>query len=188
MLTYIGPYTFSIGDTTGLSDYIRGGLFTQVKLPKYADFLSFRDSLAKPEYVVSDFAKFDRPNQLHLGFQALHQFSEKHGRFPRPRNDKDAYEVFELTKALVPTLGEDVELDEKLIKELAYQSSGEVSPMVAVYGGLAAQEVLKSVSGKFNPIFQHMYFDALEALPKNSTLSEEQCAPVSNRVVRVVLY
>ncbi|ORZ23635.1 ubiquitin-activating emzyme E1 [Absidia repens] len=177
----LGPYTFSIGDTNGLSDYIRGGLFTQVKLPKYVDFLSFRESLAKPEYVVSDFAKFDRPAQLHVGFQALHQFSEKHNRFPAPRNEQDAAEVVELTKALASSSDEQVEVDEKLIKELAYQASGEVSPMVAVYGGLAAQEVLKSVSGKFNPIFQHMYFDALEALPKNSSLTEEQCAPLGSR-------
>ncbi|KAI8086353.1 ubiquitin-activating emzyme E1 [Halteromyces radiatus] len=177
----LGPYTFSIGDTTGLSDYIRGGVFTQVKLPKYVDFLSFRESIAKPEYLVSDFAKFDRPAQLHVGFQALHQFIEQNNRFPKPRNEQDAIKVVEFAKALATTLDDSLEVDDKLIKELAYQSSGEISPMVAVYGGLAAQEVLKSVSGKFNPIFQHMYFDALEALPKNSNLTEELCAPIGSR-------
>ncbi|CAO3643037.1 unnamed protein product [Cunninghamella blakesleeana] len=178
----LGPYTFSIGDTSGLNEYIRGGIFTQVNVPKYIDFLSFRESLNKPEYLVSDFAKFDRPAQLHLGFQALHQFIEKHNRFPKPRNEQDATEVYELTKSLADSQeGDKVELDEKLIKELAYQSFGEVSPMVAVYGGLAAQEVLKSVSGKFHPIHQYLYFDALEALPKSTTLNEEQCAPIGSR-------
>lgn len=81
--------------------------------------------------------------QLHLAFQALGQFVEKHQRFPKPRNEQDAEEVFQATKALLDTVEEKPELDEKLIKELAYQSAGEVSPMVAVYGGLAAQEVLK---------------------------------------------
>ncbi|KAI8149195.1 ubiquitin-activating emzyme E1 [Fennellomyces sp. T-0311] len=177
----LGPYTFSIGDTSGFGEYKTGGIFTQVKVPKYVDFLSFKDALAKPEFLISDFAKFDRPMQLHLAFQALHQFAEKHQRFPKPRNEQDASEVFELTKALVDTVEDKPELDEKLIKELAYQSAGEISPMVAVYGGLGAQEVLKAVSGKFNPIHQFMYMDALEALPKSVNISEELCAPIGSR-------
>ncbi len=39
-LIFTGPYTFSIGDTSGLSDYIRGGACTQVKMPKAIDFVS----------------------------------------------------------------------------------------------------------------------------------------------------
>ncbi|ORX47471.1 ubiquitin-activating emzyme E1, partial [Hesseltinella vesiculosa] len=177
----LGPYTFSIGDTSDLGTYVSGGLFQQVKMPKKIDFLSFRESLSKPTYLDSDFAKFDRPLQLHLGFQALHEFVEKNGRYPRPRNDEDADQVVAATKALVSTLADPIEISDKLIKELAYQSSGELAPMVAVYGGLVAQEVLKAVSGKFNPIFQYMYFDALEALPVNSSLSEESCAPIGSR-------
>lgn len=81
--------------------------------------------------------------QLHLGFQALHKFVEKHLRFPKPRNEQDAVEVLEITKSLLDTVTEKPDIDGKVIKELAYQSSGEISPMVAVFGGLAAQEVLK---------------------------------------------
>merc|ERR1719150_819227 len=32
----LGPYTFSIGDTTAFGDYERGGVVTQVKQPKVA--------------------------------------------------------------------------------------------------------------------------------------------------------
>ena len=39
-ITVKGPYTFTIGDTTGLSDYKSGGIFTQVKMPKIIDFVS----------------------------------------------------------------------------------------------------------------------------------------------------
>lgn len=39
-VTVKGPYTFTIGDTTGLGDYIRGGIFTQVKMPKILEFVS----------------------------------------------------------------------------------------------------------------------------------------------------
>ena len=35
-----GPYTFTIGDTSGLGTYKAGGIFTQVKMPKIVDFVS----------------------------------------------------------------------------------------------------------------------------------------------------
>lgn len=37
-ITVLGPYTFSIGDTTSYSDYIKGGFATQVKMPKKIKF------------------------------------------------------------------------------------------------------------------------------------------------------
>ena len=40
-----GPYTFSIGDTTAFGDYKTGGIFTQVKMPKIIDFVSFGANL-----------------------------------------------------------------------------------------------------------------------------------------------
>lgn len=39
-LLYLGPYTFSICDTSNFSDYIRGGIVSQVKVPKKISFVS----------------------------------------------------------------------------------------------------------------------------------------------------
>lgn len=39
-VTVKGPYTFSIGDTSNLSVYNSGGIFTQVKMPKILNFVS----------------------------------------------------------------------------------------------------------------------------------------------------
>ena len=39
-ITVKGPYTFSIGDTSDLGDYVSGGIFTQVKMPKIINFVS----------------------------------------------------------------------------------------------------------------------------------------------------
>ena len=36
---YKGPYTFSIGDTTGFSDYVKGGVAVQVKMPRTFKFV-----------------------------------------------------------------------------------------------------------------------------------------------------
>ncbi|KAF2263307.1 ubiquitin-activating enzyme E1 [Lojkania enalia] len=177
-----GPYTFSIGDVSGLGQYTGGGQYHQVKKPKTLKFQPLSQQLKNPEFLVSDFAKFDRPQQLHVGIQALHAFADKNdGAFPRSHNDADASEVFKLAQEIAGQGEDKVEFDDKLIKELSYQARGDLSPMAAFFGGMAAQEVLKSVSGKFHPIVQWLYFDSLESLPALTTRSEEQCKPISSR-------
>jgi hypothetical protein len=47
------------------------------------------------------------------------------------------------------------------------RNSGEISPIAAFIGGVAAQEVLKAITNKFMPIKQFLYFDAVECLPAN---------------------
>jgi len=176
----LGPYTFSIGDTSSYGKYGGGGIFTQVKMPKKVDFVSFRDSLLQPATLISDYGKFDRPAQLHAGFIALQKYRAKKNELPRPRNEADANELFAIAKEFAATMTDKPELDEKLIKELAYGSRGDVSPIVAVLGGTVAQEVLKACSGKFQPIQQYLYFDSLESLP--SVLpTEEDCKPRGTR-------
>ena len=36
-----GPYTFSIGDTRGFSEYTKGGVACQAKMPKNFNFVGF---------------------------------------------------------------------------------------------------------------------------------------------------
>ena len=177
-----GPYTFEIGDVSGLGTYQGGGIFTQVKMPKFVDFKPLDEQLKKPELMISDFAKFDRPLQLHIGVQALHKFAEAHdGQLPRPHNESDAQEVLKIATEIASSQEEKVELDEKVIKELGYQARGDLNPLAALFGGLVAQEVLKAVSGKFNPVNQWLYFDALESIPSSSKRSEESCKPLGTR-------
>lgn len=179
-VTVKGPYTFSIGDVSGLGQYKRGGIFKQAKMPKSLDFKPLSVSLKEPEFLISDYAKFDRPQQLHVGFQALHAFVEAHGRRPRPHNDEDATILIASMKEFISQEKLEIEIDEKLLKELSYQAQGDLSPMAAFFGGLAAQEVLKAVSGKFHPIQQWMYLDSLESLPTFKR-SEELCRPLGSR-------
>ncbi|KAJ5327224.1 uncharacterized protein N7506_010326 [Penicillium brevicompactum] len=181
-ITVKGPYTFTIGDVSGLGTYQRGGIFKQVKMPKFIDFQPLSEQLKNPELLISDYAKFDRPQQLHIGIQALHKFAEAHeGQLPRPHNDSDAQEILKLSTDLAAASEDKVELDEKLIKELSYQARGDLNPLAAFFGGIAAQEVLKAVSGKFGPVQQWMYFDSLESLPPSVARSEESCQPLGTR-------
>ncbi|KAL3442440.1 hypothetical protein BJX65DRAFT_312893 [Aspergillus insuetus] len=181
-ITVKGPYSFSIGDVSGLGSYQGGGLFTQVKMPKFIDFQPLSEQIKKPELLMSDFAKFDRPQQLHIGVQALHRFAETHGgQFPRPHHETDAQEVLKIANDLAASQEDKVELDEKLLKELSYQAQGDLNPLAAFFGGIVAQEVLKAVSGKFGPVQQWLYFDSLESLPTSTTRSEEACKPLGTR-------
>lgn len=77
----LGPYTFSIGDTSSFSKYERGGIAYQVKMPKELHFKPLK-ALQNPEFIVTDFAKFDHPHQLHIAFTALHKYVEQKVHFP----------------------------------------------------------------------------------------------------------
>ncbi|RCI16896.1 hypothetical protein L249_2885 [Ophiocordyceps polyrhachis-furcata BCC 54312] len=180
-ITVRGPYTFSIGDVSGLGTYKRGGIYQQVKMPELINFNNFTTSLKEPEFVISDYAKYDRPQQLHVGFQALEAFQLAKGRLPKPMDEEDAAVVLGAAKKFVEQESIDIELDEKLLKELSFQATGDLCPMAAFFGGTAAQEVLKAVSGKFRPIRQWMYFDSLESLPTSTPRTAELCAPRGSR-------
>lgn len=130
--------------------------------------------MQSPELFITDFAKFDRPATLHAGFKALSEFCSEYKRLPRPRNAEDASVVVSLAKKVDP------EIDDKIVTELAYQATGDLSPVVAVIGGFVAQEVLKACSAKFHPMAQHLYFDSLESLPAILP-SEQECQPIGSR-------
>ncbi|XP_015770174.1 PREDICTED: LOW QUALITY PROTEIN: ubiquitin-like modifier-activating enzyme 1 [Acropora digitifera] len=179
----LGPYTFSIGDTSGFSDYFRGGVVTQVKMPKVVKFKSFRESLTAPEFVMTDFGKMERPGQLHLGYVTLHKFVSEYGSPPRPRNEEDAKKFVALAKKInsEKICSQVDEIDDKLLTQLAYNAQGDICPMQGVIGGITAQEVMKACSGKFHPLFQLFYFDSLECLPEGGELVEASCQPSGSR-------
>eukprot|EP00124_Ichthyophonus_hoferi_P001728 Ihof_evm11s98 gene=Ihof_evmTU11s98 len=176
----LGPYTFSIGDTRGFQPYVSGGIAKQVKVPKTLHFKPLRDAVKSPEYIVSDFAKFDHPAQLHVGFQALHAFRRTYQRNPRPYNPEDATTFMQLAATINEESEDKIELNSKLLTLLASHGSGDVAPIQAVIGGTAAQEVMKACSGKFCPIVQWLYFDSIESLPAGE-LTEEETAPIGSR-------
>lgn len=177
----LGPYTFSIGDTTSFSKYERGGIATQVKMPKTLKFKPFTEALKSPEFLVTDYGKFDHPQQLHLAFATLHKYIEKHGTPPKPWSDSDATEFLALAKSCSVSGGNDTEINAQLLETFAKICAGDLNPMNATIGGIVAQEVMKACSGKFHPIYQWLYFDAIECLPKEEVITEDAAAPTDNR-------
>lgn len=183
----LGPFAFRIGAVSQYGEYIKGGIFTEVKQPLKQSFKTLQQSLAEPEYLFSDFAKMERTPQLHLAFQALQGFVSAHdGQLPRPMNESDATEVVKHAQQIAahqPNVLGGAPVDEKLVAELSYQARGDLPGVVAFFGGFVAQEVLKACSGKFTPLKQYMYFDALEALPEQNQFvrTEETTKPINSR-------
>lgn len=179
----LGPYTFSIGDTSGYEKYIKGGIATQVKMPQEIQFKSLKDAMNDSSlFLFTDFAKFDAPNQMHLAFLAMHEFVRANGRFPKPWSQTDADAFVTIAKELNGKAVCPIEVDEKYQDQFAKICAGDLSPMTSAIGGIVAQEVMKACSGKFMPIKQYLYFDALECLPEDKTaLTEETCAPTNTR-------
>jgi len=178
-----GPFTFELQDSPIAQSIAMDsksipvasqGYITQVKQPVTVCFQSYAEALENPqEFMLSDFAKFDRPPILWLAFKALAHYQSTHsGELPPPADKVAATELVSIARSLdkdgvlLSENGTDIkpELD-RLLKNLAYGARAILSPMCAFLGGFVGQEVLKACSGKFMPIKGFLFFDAEECLP-----------------------
>ena len=152
-------------------------------MPKKIEFKPLQESLNSPDFIMTDFSKFDHPGVLHIAFQALHEYTKKNGQNPKPWCEADADKFLDVFKEINENSSAKVdEFNEELVKKFAKISAGNLVSMDAVIGGIVAQEVMKACSGKFMPISQWLYFDALECLPEDLTsLTEDNCQPTGSR-------
>lgn len=177
----LGPYTFSIGNTLELSNYTCGGIVMQVKMPKNISFKTLEEAELEPEFVMSDWSKFDHPQNINIAFTALSRYVVRNQRNPRPWNIDDAAEFLKICKNRARELKVEDTKDE-LLELFAKISDGDICPINAAIGGISAQEVMKACSGKFMPVKQFLCYDAIECLPEDlSVLTSEECAPVGSR-------
>lgn len=178
------PYSFTIEeDTTNYAVYDRGGIVTQVKEPKVLNFKTLSQALNDPgDFLLSDFAKFDRPPLLHLAFQALDKFKVEAGRFPLAGSEEDAQRIITIFTEINNSLpdGRLEEINQKLLRIFAFGARAVLNPMAAMFGGIVGQEVVKACSGKFHPLFQFFYFDSMESLP-SEPLDPNDLRPLNSR-------
>ena len=148
-IQYIDKSSFKLNlDTSNFGKYTNGGEIVQVKQSNKLTFKSLKESIEAPECVMTDFADFEKPNKLHAMFRSL--------------NSAQNLTLFTET---VKKFKDDVPDD--LIEKFYITCKGKLVPMNSIIGGTVAQEILKACSGKFTPIYQWLYFDALDCLPEN---------------------
>lgn len=169
----VTPYQFVVATDSAAwaGEYTLGGIVTQVKVPTTMHFLSMREALQKPEFAIPDFFKFSNPAVTHIGMQALHAWMAEHnGERPGAWNVEHAAQIVakaqEINQAASAPAKVD-ELDTKLIQQLSFTARGDIIGMTAFLGGTVAQEVIKSLSGKFTPLNQWLYVDTVEILPNH---------------------
>lgn len=112
--------------------------------------------------LICDFSKMSMPSNLHLAFQALSEFQKQYSALPKPWDNvnfvlfklfdfkcivqDDAEKFYEITVKL-NTEGREQPLTDELnkhwIKLFAKTCQGDLCPMQAVIGGIAAQEAMK---------------------------------------------
>lgn len=160
--------------------------FRQVKTPVLMTFKSLEESMANPEFVITDMINWDRPQTLHMFMQALHIFTQhKHQKsdiksrinnndvnaiwdeLPRSYNEDD-YRTIQNIINNINTGNANLEND--IIKKLSFTSAGKLCPIDSVIGSVTAQEVLKGCSNKFTPNRQWFYFDAFSVLPEDQPI------------------
>ena len=174
-ISYEGPYSFKIGDTSNFGEYIKGGIVYQIKKPKIVKYEDYKkrseimwDSNSK--LYVYDFTKRGRELLLFLTYNVLQDFySSNEYKLPELNNSKQAKEILEKVKQKYDEVKnrEDqcyknmIEFNEKLVYNTIRWSSAHLCPITAFFGGLISQEIIKSV-GQYIPINQWLIMDFLE--------------------------
>ncbi|XP_060070684.1 ubiquitin-like modifier-activating enzyme 6 [Ylistrum balloti] len=181
----LSPSTFAICDTTGESftPYEHGGIITQVRIPQKFSFKSLESQLKDPTLLTPDLSKISAPSNLHLAMLALHQYhQEQNDQLPNVWCQKDAARIVSLAHDINNKLTNKVEpLDEDLVRMLSFTARGCFVPLCAAVGGFVAQEGLKALTGKFTPLNQWLYLDAVDVISKKDISNPVQFQPRGDR-------
>jgi len=180
-IKWISPFAFSICDTTNWGNYISGGLVDQVRVPKVHKYESLAHCIETPYYQNKvpdpiDFAKFGRPELLHLAFKHLLKFQATHKKLPDLNELNLCKEIADGVREELKQGKEDKnswmqncqDFDEEVVLNVARWAKAQISPVCAFLGGVVAQEIVK-YTGKYTPISQWLWFDFFETVAKIGT-------------------
>ena len=160
---------FYIGNTLNYSEYKSGGYIEETVLPKTVSYESFEKKLEEPFSNKIDYVNHKK-KFIFLVFKALMDFYDSKERLPLTHNEKDYEEIKTITKTIFDNLNydelksfekEEIIFDEKIIQNICFTCSAEISCMTSLIGGIICQEIIKT-TGKFTPINQFKIFDFLQ--------------------------
>ncbi|KAM4809981.1 ubiquitin-like modifier-activating enzyme 6 [Rhinophrynus dorsalis] len=180
-ISVISPYSFTIGDTSHMEPYQHGGIALQLQMPKTFSFETLEKQLENPTYLTADFSKPEAPLNIHSAMLALDRFREKHKRLPNIGCLQDAEEMLKLAESVIGKFCSKPLLDESLVKWLSWTARGFLAPLAAAVGGIASQEVLKAVTGKFSPLQQWLFVDAMEIVCSLERTNRDDFLPRGDR-------
>uniref|UniRef100_A0A8C6L8X4 E1 ubiquitin-activating enzyme n=1 Tax=Nothobranchius furzeri TaxID=105023 RepID=A0A8C6L8X4_NOTFU len=153
-ITVRSPHSFEIGDTSQLPTYTHGGFVVLLKTSKTYTFGTLEQQLCDPQVLIPDFSKPEAPLQIHAAMLALDRFQEQLCRLPNVGCLQDADTLLKLTEEVNTTLKNKAPVNSELVRCLSRTARGTLAPLAAAVGGIASQEVLKAITGKFAPLQQ----------------------------------
>lgn len=150
----INSYKFIFESNIKDGEYELGGIFRKVKQIKNIDFESLEEQIKNPQLLFSDLneIKYQHPSIIHL-FIRLYKSN---------LNYKQFFELVCQNKSKLNI--EEIKLDylDNLAKIFFHSQQAKYSPYSAIFGGIVAQECLKSITNKFIPIKQWLILDSSE--------------------------
>lgn len=191
-VTVIDPFSFSIDcNTSTFNAYSSNGNVTEVKQSTKISFDSMIQSYENPGNFCGDAWKVELIAPiLHLCFRGLLLYQKQYNNQPMPGNMDDAQVFYDMLVDINDKASQEAnhfKLDknnlknnETMIKRFALCCQGNLSPICALLGGILGQEILKACSGKFMPIKQWFYYDAMDTLPIDP-LPIEEVTPINCR-------
>jgi len=173
-----------IGDTSNYTNYISGGVMTEVKFQKEYSFKSLKERFEIPYTEEdglpdqNDSTKSALNESVHIGLLALNKFFNEYKHLPELNNGEQAKKLISIGKEIyedkkkenlfwLDGLEEEFEdfqqtLENTLLR-LSIWSRCEISPISSFIGGVSAQEIVK-YTGKYIPIHQWIWFDFSETV------------------------
>ncbi|KAL0210861.1 hypothetical protein P9112_009159 [Eukaryota sp. TZLM1-RC] len=177
----LSPFSFRINVTLANTEF-KTGYVTPVKSKQVMSFEPWSKQVKKPS-LLSYLGSTIDTEVLHLFYSALDVFISQTNRYPAIDSETDCISVMEILANLTSTFDLNVNISDSLrplLLSLIRISFAELSPVCAVLGGIAAQEVLKACSGKFSPISQYFYYDCVEVLGKDDVPIADRL-PINSR-------
>ncbi|GAX24284.1 hypothetical protein FisN_4Lh013 [Fistulifera solaris] len=146
--------------------------FRRVKVPQSIEFLSLEEALKSASSDPSLFAACDLEKSFDdtrkvasmACFQALYDFVKEKNCYPQLL---DINEFWDMSVAAYPSLATvDPEEAKSHLKSFLRGCGAKLTPFLAFFGAVAAQEALKASTSLYFPVKQFLLYDCDEVLPK----------------------
>ena len=161
--------TFIIDDISKFSDYTSGGYIEEKAIPKKMKYYNLSKKLEIPFNQDEDEFLSWKQKLIFIIFKSLMIFKQEKKLLPKKGNIEQLNDIIKLVDKELQyykinkneNIFGNINLDEKIIKNICETSSAEICCMTSLIGGIICQEIIKA-TGKYIPINQWKIFNFLE--------------------------
>lgn len=167
-----------------------GGLFKKVKKTEKISFSSLSEQFLKPSLNFCDFNELKFSNPYSIQALLLSQYStNSNEKLTADQYNELAKQKLEALKQSNPNSGfSDINPNDANFKNLCrifyYTSPAKFAPLCAVFGGIIAQEAIKSITNKFIPIKQWLHLDASELFEIDSGVNQDEITRIYSSLIK----